>query len=60
MLNPIEVRDVNGGKMTTQELFYQLTDEDFIHIAQEGMLESLCNALSVDLHSGVKQITNEC
>jgi len=59
MLNHIEVRDVNGGKMTTQDLFFQLTDEDFIHIAQEGMLESLCNALTIDLHSN-NIVKNEC
>lgn len=59
MLNHIEVRDVNGGKMTTQDLFFQLTDEDFVHIAQEGMLESLCNALAIDLHSN-NIVKNEC
>jgi len=59
MLNHIEARDVNGGKMTTQDLFFQLTDEDFIHIAQEGMLESLCNALTIDLNSN-NIVKNEC
>jgi len=55
----IEAKTISGQPMTTKDLFFQLTDEDFVMLAQEGHLESICNALSVDLHSN-SNIQNEC
>jgi len=55
----IEAKTITGQPMTTKDLFFQLTDEDFVMLAQEGHLVEICNALSVDLHSN-HNIQNEC
>lgn len=59
MMDYVSAQDKNGNQLTTSELFFQLTDEDFIILQEEGHLESICNALSVDLQA--KKLTkNEC
>ena len=59
MLDYISAKDQTGKDLTTSELFFQLTDDDFIILQEEGHLESICNALSVDLQA--KKFTkNEC
>lgn len=59
MFEYINAEDQRGKQLTTSELFFQLTDDDFVVLQQEGHLESVCNALSIDLHS--KTFTkNEC
>jgi len=59
MFNYIEAKDTQGRFMTTKDLFFQLTDEDFVILAEEGHLESICMSLSIDLHSK-ENIKNEC
>lgn len=59
MFEYINAQDQSGKHLTTSELFFQLTDDDFIVLQQEGHLESICNALSIDLQSQVFT-KNEC
>lgn len=41
----------NNMVISASMFFSNLTDKEFIMIAEAGELKNLCNALSIDLHS---------
>lgn len=41
----------NDMKLTATTFFRHMTDEDFIMVHEAGQLLTLCNAISLDLHS---------
>ena len=47
--------------LTAIDFFYNMSDEDFFEVIEDGALESFCNALTLDLaelnHGKVK---NQC
>lgn len=43
----------NDMKLTATTFFRHMTDEDFIMVHEAGQLLTLCNAISLDLHSKV-------
>ena len=59
MSNAIEVR-ANKMKIGPTQMFNHLTNEDLILIANEGELENLCYALSLDINQSINEIKNEC
>ena len=58
MSNFIEVR-ANKMKIGPIQMFNHLTNEDLVLIANEGELENLCYALSLDMNN-THEIKNEC
>ena len=59
MSNAIEVK-ANKMKIGPIQMFNHLTNEDLILIANEGELENLCYALSLDMNQSYNEIKNEC
>ena len=51
---------VGNMRLTTLQLFHNLTDEDFLYIHEQGQLKTLCMALSLDLHQKKTQDEAEC
>jgi hypothetical protein len=47
MLKPIGAKE--GKIMTIAELFYHLTDDDLIALAEEDQLEVICRSLTLEL-----------
>ena len=51
----------NDMKLTATTFFRHMTDEDFIMVHEAGQLLTLCNAISLDLHSkGVNDEVGRC
>lgn len=51
MLNYIEDKEDKIMEISASAFFNNLSDKDFIKLAEMGKLKDICSALSVDLHS---------
>jgi len=46
---------------TAIDFFYNMTDEDFFEVIEDGALESFCNALTLDLADLDRgKVKNQC